>query len=87
IHIFMLIALQAFSQELLSYDPFFYEEDYQDKHSIKVLGIMDTKVNLNGRWYQIKESFRGLLIKEIQGDCVILGEEKICWMEKRFLED
>ncbi len=79
----MLMVLQAFSKELLSYDPFFYE----DRDFIELLGIMDTKVNLNGKWYQAKDTFEGLLIKEVQKDCVILGERKICLAKKRLWED
>ena len=80
---FLLVALQALSEEFFSYDPFFYE----DRNPIKLLGIMDTKVNLNGEWYQLKETFEGLPIKAIEADCVILGEAKICLRAKRFLEE
>lgn len=45
---------------------------------------MDEKINLNGKWYQVKDTFEGLSIKKIEGDCVILGEKKICLMKKRF---
>lgn len=79
----MFIVVQAFSEEFFSYDPFFYE----NRDSIKLLGIMDTKVNLNGIWYPVKDTFGGLFIKEIQEDCVILGEKKVCLIKKRFLEE
>ena len=80
---FLLIALQVLSEEFFSYDPFFYG----DRDFIKLLGIMDEKINLNGNWYQVKDTFEGLSIKKIEGDCVILGEKKICLMKKRFLEE
>lgn len=59
---FLLIALQVLSEEFFSYDPFFYG----DRDFIKLLGIMDEKINLNGKWYQVKDTFEDYPLKRLK---------------------
>ena len=68
-------------EQNLSYDPFSYI------YSIELLGIMGDKVNLNGRWYSLGEEFGGAFIHNIEDYCVSVGEDKLCLVEKKFLEN
>ncbi len=79
----LLFGILLFENLVLGYDPFFYEDG-----EFKILGIMQNKVNLNGKWLRVAEEFEGFIVDKIGKNCVILREAKegdlkeICLVKK-----
>lgn len=76
-------GIALFKSLALGYDPFFYEE-----REFVILGIMQNKVNLNGKWLKSKEEIEGFIVEKISKNCVVLREieggnlKEICLIKK-----
>lgn len=67
-----------------SSDPFLYDRE----ESLRILGIMSDKVNLNGEWVKKGEYVKGIKVIEIAKDCVILEDRQsfsLCLQQKKIL--